>query len=160
MRLKSILSPVLLGLICVVVFISCKSKVSDADLKAKVEQVVNSNPTVFVDVKDAVVTLTGNVQNEDERLNLEKAAKAAEPKAIKSVVNNLSITPVLVSSDDIALTDKVLDATKDFPNIKATVAEGIITVTGEVEQARIQTLKMSLDALNPKKVDLSGVKVK
>jgi len=113
-----------------------------------------------VDVKDAVVTLTGNVQNEDERLNLEKAAKAAEPKAIKSVVNNLSITPVLVSSDDIALTDKVLDATKDFPNIKATVAEGIITVTGEVEQARIQTLKMSLDALNPKKVDLSGVKVK
>ncbi|MBE8714916.1 BON domain-containing protein [Sphingobacterium hungaricum] len=159
MKLKQFI-PLLMLVFCFALVTSCKSKVSDADIKAKVETAMSPNPTVMVDVKDGVVTLTGDVQTDEDKRNLENAAKAAEPKAIKSIVNNLTVAPIEINTDDADLTAKVVDATKDFPNVKATVADGVITVTGEVEQARVQTLKMSLDALNPKKVDFTGLQVK
>ncbi|MHC8949947.1 BON domain-containing protein [Sphingobacterium hungaricum] len=159
MKLKQFI-PLLMLVFCFALITSCKSKVSDADIKAKVETAMSPNPTVMVDVKDGAVTLTGDVQTDEDKRNLENAAKAAEPKAIKSIVNNLTVAPIEINTDDADLTAKVVDATKDFPNVKATVADGVITVTGEVEQARVQTLKMSLDALNPKKVDFTGLQVK
>ena len=142
--------------------VSCKSKVSDTDLKAKVETVVSANPNVLVSVKDGVVTLTGNVGSEDEKLRLVDAAKNADGKHIKSVVDELQIAaPVItVNSNDADLITKVIDATKDFPTVKTDIKDGVIFVTGTLEQARIQTLKMGLDALNPKKVDMSGLTVK
>lgn len=159
MKLKQFI-PIFMLAFCFAFITSCKSKVSDADIKAKVETAMSPNPTVMVDVKDGVVTLTGDVQTDEDKRNLENAAKAAEPKAIKSIVNNLTVAPIEINTNDVDLTAKVVDATKDFPNVKTTVADGIITVTGEVEQARVQTLKMSLDALNPKKVDFTGLQVK
>jgi hyperosmotically inducible protein len=54
----------------------------------------------------------------------------------------------------------VAEATKDFPSVQASVNDGVITVTGELEQARIVVLKQALDALNPKKVDMSAIQVK
>jgi len=53
-----------------------------------------------------------------------------------------------------------VDATKDFPTVKATVKDGIITVTGTLEQSRVQVLKQSLDALSPKKVDIAAIEIK
>jgi hypothetical protein len=54
----------------------------------------------------------------------------------------------------------VKDATKDFPEIAATVKEGVIAVTGEITAARWKALKMTLDGLKPKKVDGSALKIK
>lgn len=68
--------------------------------------------------------------------------------------------PIEVNTNDADLTSKIVDATKDFPTVKATVLNGVITVTGTLEQARVMTLKQSLDALNPKKVDMSALIVK
>lgn len=139
--------------------VSCKSKVSDTDLKAQVESVVSSNPNVTVDVKDGVVTLSGIVNTEEERQALEASAKTT--KGIKSVVNNITVQPPIeINTDDADLSAKVIDATKDFPTVSVSVKDGIITVTGSVEQARVQVLKQSLDALNPKKVDMSALTVK
>lgn len=141
--------------------VSCKSKISDSDLKTKVESVVSSNPNVTVDVKDGVVTLSGTVNSEEEKAALESSAKTADAKGVKSVVNNISVqAPIVVNTDDADLSAKVVDATKDFPTVSATVKDGIITVTGSVEQARVQTLKQSLDGLNPKRVDMSALTVK
>lgn len=146
-------------------FQACKSKVSDPELKTKVEKAVASSPYITVSVKDGVVTLSGNVASEADRLALETAAKAADAKNIKSVVNNLTVavepsTNVVINSNDADLMAKIVDATKDFPKIKATANDGVITVTGEVEQARIMVLKQALDALNPKRVDMSAVVTK
>lgn len=161
MSLKKVFSMFLVTGIVTFGTISCKSKVSDADLKTKVETAVNSNPGVVVDVKDGVVTLTGTVASEDERMALENSAKAADAKGIKSVVNNLVVqAPIEINTDDADLTAKIVDATKDFPTVKATVQGGVITVTGTLEQARVMVLKQSLDALNPKKVDMSALVVK
>ena len=72
----------------------------------------------------------------------------------------LSILIAVAPATTSPLEQGVVDATKDFPGIKATVADSVITVTGEIAQSKVKTLKQSLDALNPKKVDMSQVKVK
>lgn len=146
-------------------FQACKSKVTDPELKTKVENAVASSPNVAVSVKDGVVTLSGTVSSEADRLALETAAKAADAKNIKSIVNNLNVaaepsTDVIINSNDADLMAKIADATKDFPMIKATANDGVITVTGEVESSRLMVLKQSLDALNPKRVDMSAVVTK
>lgn len=161
MSLKKVLSMFLVAGIVTFGTMSCKSKISDADLKAKVETAVSANPNVMVDVKDGVVTLTGTVASEDERMALENSAKAADTKGVKSVVNNIVVqAPIEINTDDADLTAKLVDATKDFPTVKATATGGVITVTGTLEQARVMVLKQSLDALNPKKVDMSALVVK
>jgi len=155
-------STVLLATLLACTFFACKSKVSDADLKAKIESVIVSSPNVVVGVTDGVVTLSGTVATEQEKAALADAAKNADSKSVKSVINDLMVdaAPIETSSDDADLITKVIDASKDFPNIKVDVKDGIIKVTGDVEQSRVQTLKMALDALNPKKVDMSGLTVK
>jgi len=59
--------------------------------------------------------------------------------------------PVEISPDD-PLRKGVTDATKDFPGVNASVNDGVITLTGEIEKDRYMTLKQSLDALRPKQV--------
>lgn len=60
--------------------------------------------------------------------------------------------PVTVSADD-ALTTGVKDATKDFPGVSAAVSNGEITLTGEIQRSRLQTLMQSLQSLRPKKIN-------
>ena len=141
---------------------SCKSKVSDSDLKTKVETVVSSTSGVTVDVKDGVVTLSGTVSTQAEREAMENSAKAVDTKNVKSVVNNIlvAVPEVDINTNDVDLAAKVVDATKDFPSVQTTVKEGVITVTGTLEQSKVIVLKQSLDALSPKKVDLSSLVIK
>lgn len=142
---------------------SCKST-SDADIKTKVEASVVANPDVKVEVKDGVVTLSGTVSSEANKAAAEAAAKASMEKGIKSVVNtivvNEPVAPVVVTTATDALTMGVADATKDFPTVTTRVNNGVIYVTGTLEKAKVQTLKMALDNLKPKKVDMTGVTVK
>ncbi|MCA5004666.1 BON domain-containing protein [Sphingobacterium bovistauri] len=162
MNLKNVINVFVLSACIAISTSSCKSKVSDADLKAKVETVVASTPGVTVDVKDGVLTLSGSVATEAEREAIANTAKAADSKNIKSVVNNIVVEApkVEINANDVDLAAKVVDATKDFPTVQAVVKDGIVTVTGTLEQARIQVLKQSLDALSPKKVDLSALVIK
>lgn len=162
MNLKKFLSVAMVSAVLLSGTVACKSKISDADLKAKVETAIQSNPNVQVDVKEGVVTLNGTAASEEEKIKMEDAAKAADAKGVKSVVNNIvvNVPQIEVNTNTDDLTAKVNEFTKDFPTVKTTVTEGVITVTGELEQARVQALKMGLDALNPKKVEMSGLKVK
>lgn len=162
MNLKKFLSVAMVSTVLLSGTVACKSKISDADLKTKVETAIQSNPNVQVDVKEGVVTLNGTAASEEEKIKMEDAAKAADAKGVKSVVNNIvvNVPQIEVNTNTDDLTAKVNEFTKDFPTVKTSVAEGVITVTGELEQARVQALKMGLDALNPKKVDMSGLKVK
>ena len=45
------------------------------------------------------------------------------------------------------------DATKDFPGVTATVNNGEVTLTGEIERDKLPRLMQSVQALNPKKVN-------
>lgn len=162
MNLKNVFNVFVLSACLAIATTSCKSKVSDTDLKAKVETVVSSTPGVTVDVKDGIVTLSGSVSSEAEREALANSAKGVDSKNIKSVVNNIVVEKpqIEINANDVDLSAKVVDAIKDFPTVQTTVKDGIITVTGTLEQSRIQVLKQSLDALSPKKVDLSALVIK
>ena len=144
--------------------IACKGKPNDAELQTKVSEMVKV-PGVMSEVKEGVVTLSGSVMDEAAKAEAETNAKAVE--GIKSVTNNITITappvaaaPAITTAPDDALTTGVADATKDFPEVKATVTDGVITVTGEITAAKWKTLKMALDGLGPKKVDASSLTVK
>ncbi|OJV56094.1 MAG: transporter [Bacteroidetes bacterium 43-16] len=157
--------PVLL-LAGTVALTSCKSNVPDAEVKSKVEAVVT--PGVTVDVKDGVVTLNGSVNSDADKAAVEAAVKALDAKeGVKSVTNNITVAappPVTpapeINTVDADLQAKVVDATKDFPTVQTSVKDGIITVTGEIEKAKVTKLKQSLDNLKPKKTDMSALKVK
>ncbi|GEO08228.1 BON domain-containing protein [Segetibacter aerophilus] len=60
--------------------------------------------------------------------------------------------PVEISADD-ALTTGAKDATKDYPGVNATVNNGEITLTGEIQRSRLQNLMQSLQSLRPKKIN-------
>lgn len=62
-----------------------------------------------------------------------------------------STAPVVVNEDE-TLRNGVKDATKDFPDVNATVENGVITLNGSIEKSRYPTLKQSLDGLRPKQV--------
>lgn len=158
---RSTWSAMLLALLLTGSIVACKSKVSDADLQAKVETVTAGSPNVVVGVAEGVVTLTGTVATEEEKNSLGEAAKNADANNVKSVVNELIIdqAPIQTNSDDADLITKVIDATKDYPTVNVDVKDGVITVTGSIEQTRVQPLKMALDALNPKKVDMSALSI-
>ncbi len=68
--------------------------------------------------------------------------KVAEPPA----------APVVVSPDA-PLQQGVQDATKDYPTVTATVLDGVITLNGTIAKDKLQPLMMSLNALQPKKIE-------
>ncbi len=143
---------------------ACKSKVDDTAVKANVENVLTASPGVTSEVKDGVVTLSGTVASEEEKAAAESAVAALQTdtkSGVKSVVNNITVVaPVVNVSPDATLQEGVATVVKDFPGVQATVANGVITVTGSLEQARVQTLKQALDALSPQRTDMSALQVK
>jgi outer membrane receptor for ferrienterochelin and colicin len=66
--------------------------------------------------------------------------------------------PVVISADD-SLRNGLADATKDYPGVTATVNNGEITLTGEVERSKLPGLMQSLNSLRPKKIN-NNLKVK
>jgi len=148
---------------------ACKGKVKDADIKTAVETGLCSTPGysgLAVDVKDGAVTITGQVAEASAKTALQSKVQAV--KGVKSVQDNTTVmapppppapaTPAITADDP--LTKGVTDALKDHPGIKATVNDGMITVTGEIKAADWRKVKIALDGLKPKKVDASGLKVK
>ena len=140
----------------------CKSKVNDADVENAAEAALASNDNLkglSVNVKDGIATITGEVKNESEKTAAETAVKSVN--GVKSVQNNVTVAaaaPVEITGDD-ALTKGVRDATKDYPSVKATVNEGVISVSGELKSDQWRKLKEALDGLKPKRVDASGLKI-
>ncbi len=155
---KSLFLMVLTGLL----LFSCKSGVKDSDIQTQIQ----NNPALAhlsATVKDGVVTLAGECPDEADRQHCENAVK--QIPGVKSVINNATITPppppapVEIAADD-PLSKGITDALKDHPTVKATVADGVISVTGEATAANWRKIKESLDGLKPKRVDASGLTIK
>lgn len=136
-------------------FVGCKPK--DADIKTSVENNLKANPdaaNVMVMVNDGVATLSGEVKDEATKAAVENTTK--DTKGVKSVVNNTTVamafTPPVITADD-PLMSAVKDATKDHPTVNATVNDGVITLTGTIDQSKLQPLMETLNSLHPKKID-------
>lgn len=132
--------------------ISCKKKVTDADLQTQATTVVTSNPNASVEVKDGQAHLSGTFADQES-----KDAMIASLKAIPGIkeVHDMSTVAVVetVSAVDPMVQQKVADAVKDFPSVKVEVVNDELTLTGNVSPEQARKIKMSVDALKAGKVN-------
>ncbi|MGA9212218.1 BON domain-containing protein [Kaistella sp.] len=134
--------------------ISCKKKISDAELQTQATTVVTSNPNASVEVNDGQAHLSGVFADQES-----KDAMIASLKAIPGIkeVHDMSTVeaPVIetVSAVDPEVQQKVTDAVKDFPSVKVEVVNGELTLTGNVSKEQARKIKMSVDALKVGKVN-------
>lgn len=135
---------------------SCAQK--DSDIQKNINEKFSSSPTLSgasATVDKGVATLTGTLADEAARSEAEN--KANEVKGVKSVVNNTIVqTPepaMAPAVSDSGLERGVMDATKDYPGVKATVDNGQITLTGSMNRADLPKLMQALNSLNPGKIN-------
>lgn len=150
MKMKHMLAVALL--MGTISFTACKPK--DADVKANIEKALSSTPGVAVSVTEGVVTLSGEVADEAAKAAAETAAKAV--KGVKSVENSLTVPPppppVVIAVDD-ALTTAVKAAIAAYSTVSANVADGVVTLNGEIKKSELSKLMAAIQALKPKKVE-------
>jgi osmotically-inducible protein OsmY len=131
-------------------------KPSDADIAESVKAKVSAMAGVAVDVKDGIVTLSGQVADDASKTAAETALQGL--KGVKSVVNNLTVPPpppppVVINPDDVLR--KGLDdafAAKGIKGITASVNNGEVTLTGNVKKADLPKVMQAANELHPKKV--------
>ncbi len=140
-------------LLAAFVLAACGPK--DADIRTGVDAALAATPAVTASVASGVVTLSGEFADEATRTATE--AKVKDVKGVKSVVNSATITPpppppVVMSPDDSLLTN-VGVALQEFPTLSASVADGVVTLTGEIGRVELPKVMQALSALNPRKID-------
>ena len=135
--------------------ISCKKKVSDADLTTQATTVVATYTGTSVEVKDGQAHLSGVFATQAD-----KDAAVASLKAvagIKEVHDMATVAPaapaVEVHAVDAAILQKVGTAIKDIKTVKAEDVAGVLTLTGTASSADARKVKESVDALKIGKYD-------
>lgn len=126
--------------------VSCK-KNYDSDLQTKATEVIAAYPNASVNVKDGVAHISGVFASEAERDQV--LASLKEIPNMKEVMDMTTLTPapVQVNALDPAILQRVQDAVKDFPSVKAEVVDGMVTLTGNASSAQARKIKESVDAL-------------
>lgn len=131
--------------------VSCKKKISDADLQTQATTIVTSNPNASVEVKEGVAHLSGTFADQQS-----KDAMITKLKAISGVKEVMDMSTIAVAAPapvetttavDPAVQKKVQDAVKDFPSVKVEVVNGQLTLTGNVSGLQARKIKESVDAL-------------
>lgn len=140
-----------------VLFISCGPN------DEKLAENVRSGLTVLdrniqASVKDKVVTLSGEVTDEATKNSAETSVKGI--KGVKSVVNNIMVKPmeqaappVAVNADD-QIRQSVTSsfAGKNIQGVNVSVANGEVTLTGNVKRADLTKVMQAANESKPKKV--------
>jgi hyperosmotically inducible periplasmic protein len=132
---------------------------SDPTIAESAKSKVSTMTGVNVDVKDGVLTLSGEVADDATKAAAETAVK--DVKGVKSVVNNLTVpppppppTPVVINPDDVLRSGlESAFASKGIQGITATVSNGEVTLTGNVKKADLTKVMQAANELKPKKVN-------
>jgi hyperosmotically inducible periplasmic protein len=153
MKLTKVLMAV--AIIATLGFVSCKPK--DADIKAKIEAAMKASPdmaSTMVDVKDGVVTLTGECKDDACKANCAKAVEDLKVKGVKSVVNNCTVKPAVVAPASTTVSSlaadvqqKIKDGLKDIKGITSIAfSDKGAVLMGEITKADNMKIKQILGA--------------
>ena len=125
---------------------------------SKIQEAAKANataidPGVTVAVDKGVVTLTGQVKDQETQDALANSVK--DVKGVKSVVNNTTVasSAVDVNSDDLiraAIEENFLEA--GVRGVDFTVAGGVVTLTGEIRRGDLQKAMQAANEAKPKQV--------
>ena len=135
---------------------------SDDKINESIKTALSGNEAlgaVTTTVADGVVTLRGEVENDELKALAETTAR--EVKGVKSVVNSLSVKPQGPTPEELkrladeALRARVNDAFTRYKvaGITADVTDSVVTLTGDIKRANLQNaMKAAMEAA-PKKVE-------
>ncbi len=152
MKLTKLLMAVVVS--ATMLFVSCKPK--DADIKADVEKALKADPMMMnttVDVKDGVVTMSGECKDDACKAMCEKTAGAV--KGVKPpVINNMTVAAPpppppasLTTVLDAATQQKVKDGLKDIPGVTVEFVGDKAVLKGSVTDAnRLKIMQMLMAA--------------
>ena len=135
----------------------CNRGPSDETLTQNVRAKLSADPslatqTITVSTKDAVVTLVGTVNSGLDKSRAEQLAQSVE--GVKSVNNNLQPKPVVIAQDDPLKTAVVANLTKyGITGIVVSVANGEVTLEGDLPRAKLQDAMKAANEAHPKKVN-------
>lgn len=153
--MKKTLKMAALALMVSFAAISCKKKVTDADLTTKAATAVVAYPGISVEVKEGQAHISGIFATQAEKDAAIADLKKVE--GIKDVHDMASVAapavPVEVNTVDPAILQKVNDAVKDIKTVKAENVNGILTLTGTASSTDARKVKESVDALKIGKYD-------
>lgn len=141
----------------VIVLVACQAEKTDADIKASVDKELmehNDFAGLTATVNNAVVTLSGQVA--DQKIKDDAEDEVEDVSGVKSVVNEITVTAPEASitvAPDATLQASVETTVKDYPFVKASVDDGVVTLTGEIKKDELQELMMELSQLKPKKIE-------
>lgn len=129
----------------------------------KLAESVRSGITVLdrniqVSVKDKVVTLSGEVTDEATKNSAETSVKGI--KGVKSVINNITVKPMEQAAPPVAVNadDQIRQSitssfdSKNIQGINVSVANGEVTLTGNVKRADLTKVMQAANESKPKRV--------
>lgn len=141
----------LFSLLFVIALVTASCAPKDADIQKAVADKMMSMPEVSIRVNQGVVTLGGKCDSQASKDKCTEIAKSV--KGVKSVVNNCEIpAPVAINPDQL-LTTGVTTILANFKGVSATVSNGVITLNGELERAKLPDLIQAVQELKPQKVE-------
>src|SRR5688572_24198446 len=134
-------------LVAAILFLLVSCTPSDEEINQSVQKVLTDNASlgpVTASVKDGVVTLTGEVESETLKTLAETSLSGV--KGVKSIVNSVTVKPPgptpeeLKKMADDALLQKVNAnfETYKVQGVTATVADGVVTLTGQIKRSALQ----------------------
>lgn len=155
--MKKTFKIVALALMVSMTAVSCKKKVSDAELTSQATTAITAYPGTSVEVKEGQAHLSGTFATEADKQAAIDALKKIQ--GVKDVHDMSTVTPaptaasVEVNVVDAEVLQKVNDALKDIPGVKAEDMNGTLTLTGSTTAANARKVKESVDALKIGKYD-------
>lgn len=109
---------------------------------------------ITVSTASGVVTLAGEVTSEANKSHAEQLAKSVD--GVKSVTNDLIARPVkpVIAQDDPLKTQVNASLTKyGITGVTVTVANGEVTLTGDIPRAKLQDALKAANEAHPRKVN-------
>ena len=145
------------GMLLFVAFLFAACKPSDASIAESVKSKISTVAQgLTVDVKEGVVTLSGQVADDATKAAVTSALQGI--KGVKSVVNNITLPPpppppVVINPDDVLRqTIQAAFDSKSIKGITASVNGGVVTLTGDVKKADLARVLQVANESKPKKV--------
>ena len=140
-------------------FTGCNRGPSDDALTQSVQTKIKADPQratapISVSTTNGVVALTGEVISAANKSHAEELAKSVE--GVKSVTNNITVkvpAPV-IAQDDPLETQVMANLVKyGISGITVSVANGEVTLTGNIARPKLQDAIKAANEAHPKKVN-------
>jgi len=95
---------------------------------------------------------TSSCKSKEKSNETTNTATSVDTTSATTMDTSTAATIAPATSMDDSLRTQLKDATKDYPDVTATVENGEVTLTGTISRDKLPKLMQAVHALNPKKV--------